>query len=146
MNFFVHIDANATDNGLANMLGTMIAQNLDSIPERRFKFASMNGRLGVNAYDADVACTLVFSGRSLLLLDGLQNCDLELHGPYEIIGDMSRMETGALHLPDPRGPVNQAVVAAFKSGRLYFRGLGWTPSSLSKLKLFLGFGDLLAIA
>ena len=137
----VELAPGASENGLAVMMATMMSQNLIDHPERRGSFERLVGRVAIVADDADVALTMELVGGRAIVHDGIVGIpDLTIRGPAEIIADMSRMETGRFGLPDPRGEVNRAMVAALRDRRLRIFGL---PSALP---LLVRFGNVLAIA
>ena len=137
----VELAPGASENGLAVMMATMMSQNLIDHPERRGSFERLVGRVAIVADDADVALTMELVGGRAIVHDGIVGIpDLTFRGPAEIIADMSRMETGRFGLPDPRGEVNRAMVAALRDRRLRIFGL---PSALP---LLVRFGNVLAIA
>ncbi len=140
MAFVVELDKGAEDNGLANMLATMMRQNVEDHPSRIDIARKMRGRMAIFAEDADVSISIDFEGERVLFRDGIVGVpDLTIRGGFEQIGDLSRMEqVGAV--PDPRGPVNRALFAAMREGKLRVHGL---PRSLS---LLLGFGDVMHVA
>lgn len=144
----IELDARAEDNGLANMLSTIMRQNLEDHPERLVQFRKMRGSIAVFAEDAEVAVTIEADGEVALFKDGVVGIpDVTVRGGFEQIGDMSRMESldpklGPIALgsfPDPRGPVNRAMARAVRDGQLKVYGL---PRGLP---LLLAFGDVMAI-
>ena len=140
----IHVAPSAEENGLANMLATMLRQNLEDHPERARVLEKLRGRLAIFAEDAEVAITWVFEGGEATVHDGIVGIpDLTIRGGFEPIGDMSRMESFKrpllAHFPDPRGPVNQAMARALRDGNLRIYGL---PRGLP---LLLAFGELMQI-
>jgi len=140
MAFVVELDPGAEDNGLANMLATMMRQNVEDHPERVDIAKKMRGRMAIFAEDAEVSISIDFEGERVLFRDGIVGVpDLTIRGGFEQIGDLSRMEqVGAV--PEPRGPVNRALFAAMREGKLRVHGL---PRALP---LLLGFGDVMHVA
>jgi hypothetical protein len=137
----VELAPGASENGLAVMMATMMSQNLADHPERRGSFDRLVGRVAIVADDADVALTMELTGGRAVVHDGIVGIpDLTIRGPAEIIADLSRMETGRFGLPDPRGEVNRAMVAALREKRLRIFGL---PGALP---LLVRFGNVLAIS
>lgn len=136
----VELAPGAEDNGLAVMMATMMSQNLVDHPERRADFDRLVGRIAIVAEDAGVALTMELTGGRAILHDGIVGIpDLTIRGGAEVIADLSRMETGRFGLPDPRGPVNQAMFAALRERRLRLYGL---PAGLP---LLVRMGKVLAI-
>jgi len=120
----IELAPGAGDNGLAIMMATMMSQNLEAHPDRQPAFDRLVGRIAIVAEDADVALTMEFVGGRAIMHDGIAGIpDVTVRGSAEAIADMSRMETGRFGLPDPRGEVNRAMVAAIREGRLRVYGL-----------------------
>lgn len=141
----IQIAPSAEENGLANMLATIMRQNLEDHPERGSLLGRLEGRLAIFAEDAEVAVTWVFDRGTATVHDGIVGIpDVTIRGGFEPIGDMSRMESAKhpllKHFPDPRGPVNQSMWRALRAGQLRVFGL---PRGLP---LLLGFGDVMQIA
>ena len=135
----IELDPLANDNGLANMLQTMMRQNVEDHPERADILRKLSGRMAIFAEDAEVAISIDFEGERVLFRDGIIGIpNLTIRGGFEHIGDLSRMEAiGAL--PDPRGVVNKALFAAMRRGELRVHGL---PQALP---LLLGFSDVMHV-
>jgi len=140
MTVAIELDSGADDNGLANMLCTMMRQNVEDHPERSGVLTKLRGRMAIFAEDAEVSISIDFEGDRVVFRDGIVGIpDLTIRGGFEQIGDLSRMEqVGAL--PDPRGEVNQSLFRAMRRGDLRVHGL---PRALP---LLLGFGDVMHVA
>ena len=120
----IELAPGAGDNGLAIMMATMMSQNLEDHPERRETFERLGGRVAIVAEDADVAMTMHFSNGRAVVHDGIVGIpDVTVRGGFELIADLSRMETGRFGLPDPKGEVNRSMLAALRDGRLRIHGL-----------------------
>ncbi len=135
----IELHGDAADNGLANMLATLMRQNLADHPERATAFGKMRGAIAIFAEDAEVAVTIEADGERAVFRDGIVGIpDVTVRGGFEQIGDMSRMESLG-PIPDPRGPVNRSMAQALFDGRLRVFGL---PRGLPVL---LAFGDVMAV-
>jgi hypothetical protein len=120
----VELAPGAGDNGLANMMATMMAQNLADHPERETTFARLGGRVALVAEDAEVALTMRFSRGRATVYDGIVGIpDVTVRGTAEVLGSLSLMETNRLGLPDPRGEVNRQLARALRDGSLRIYGL-----------------------
>lgn len=120
----VELAPGASENGLAVMMATMMSQNLEDHPSRGETFARLGGRVAIVADDIDIALTMHFADGRAIVHDGIVGIpDVTLRGPSELIADLSRMESARFGLPDPRGEVNRAMVAALRDGRLRVYGL-----------------------
>jgi hypothetical protein len=136
----IELAPGASDNGLAIMMATMMSQNLEDHPDRKDTFDRLVGRIAIVAEDADVALTMELLGGRVIVHDGIVGIpDVTIRGSAELIADLSRMETGRFGLPDPRGEVNRAMVAALRARKLRIFGL---PAGLV---LLARLGKVLAI-
>jgi hypothetical protein len=136
----IELAPGAGDNGLAVMMATMMSQNLADHPERAPAFERLLGRVAIVAEDADVALTMELLGGRAIVHDGIVGIpDVTIRGSAERIADLSRMETGRFGLPDPRGEVNRAMLAAVRAGELRIYGL------IAGLPLLARLGKVLAI-
>ena len=102
---------NASDNGLASMIGTLISQNLEDHQELRSDLARMHGRVALIAEDVGVSLTLEFT-----------NGKLFIHAGSDEILSLSLVESTDLGLPDLRGEHLQKVAKGLWQGRLRLYG------------------------
>jgi len=136
----VELAPGADENGLAIMMATMMSQNLIDHPDRSPVFDRLSGRVAIVADDADVALTMQFERGRAIVHDGIVGVpNVTVRGSAELIADLSRMETGPLGLPDPRGEVNRAMVTALRERRLWVFGMPLGLPLLARL------GSVLAI-
>jgi hypothetical protein len=144
----VTLDAGAEDNGLANMLATLVRQNLESNPHKQGDFEAMAGRVAIVAEDVDVALTLAFErGGKLTVYDGIAGIpDLTIRGPSDAIMALSNIpSTTPLGLPipapkDKEGALAvQTVFSALVGGELHIHGLP------VRLPLFLKLGHIMSV-
>jgi hypothetical protein len=130
----IELAPGASQNGLAVMMATMMSQNLDDHPDRKSDFDRLVGRVAIVAEDADVALTMELLGGRVIVHDGIVGIpDLTIRGSADLIADMSRMESGPLGLPDPRGEVNRAMFQALRAKRLRVYGLPGALPLLARL-------------
>lgn len=135
----IELSPGAADNGLAQMLATLLAQNLADRPERARALERLAGRLAIVAEDADVSVTIELRRGRVVLHDGIVGIpDVTIRGGFQEIGDLPRMERLG-PLPDPRGSVNRALLRALRTGALRIFGLPFG------LRLLLGMGSALAV-
>jgi len=115
----------ADQNGFADMLATLIRQNLDERPEKRGAFSRMRGRVAIVLEDIGSAVTLRFEGGRLTIHNGIVGIpDVTVRAPWEWVTKMSLVEiTPRFGLPDPRGEVAQEVAEAQKQGIIKVHGL-----------------------
>lgn len=69
----VTLDSRAEDNGLAVMLGGLLAENVEAHPEKRRDLDAIRTVFGVVAPDADVRVTLAFARGACTIYDGLRS-------------------------------------------------------------------------
>jgi hypothetical protein len=144
----VELAPGADDNGLANMLATLVRQNIESNAHKREDFARLHGRIAIVAEDVDVALTLAFErGGKLVVHDGIAGVpDLTIRGPSEAIMALSNIpSTTPLGLPIPERKDRegalavQTVFGALLGGKLHIHGLPF------RLPLFLKFGHIMSV-
>ncbi len=81
----IELHADAEDNGLANMLATMMRQNVEDHPSRIEIARKMRGRMAIFAEDAEVSISIDFEGERVLFRDGIVGVpDLTIRGLLEI--------------------------------------------------------------
>jgi hypothetical protein len=111
-------------SGLATMLGTLLAQNVESHPEKYQDFRSVNAAVVFDVTDLGSAVTLCFEGERCTVLDGaMDNPRLRLRTDSATLMSMSRLRIGPLGLPSYADPAGRAVLQAMAKGRLRIRGL-----------------------
>ena len=115
----------AADNGFAQMLATMIRQNVDERPEKKASLLRMSGRVAIVLEDLDNAVTLIFERGRLLIDHGVVGIpDLTVRAPWEWVTKMSLVELEPrFGLPDARQPVAKEVAQAQKDGVIKVHGL-----------------------
>jgi hypothetical protein len=135
----IELAPHADQNGLATMLATLMAQNVEGDPARARTLGRLSGRVAIVAEDAGVSTTIELRRGRVNVHDGIVGIpDLTIRGGVEQIGDMSRMESLG-PFPDPRGEVNRAMARALRERKLRIYGL---PRAL---RLLLGVGEVLAV-
>jgi hypothetical protein len=120
----VDIDASAEENGLAQMVGGLILQNLQEHPSKRADFARLRGRVAIVAEDADVAMTLSFEGNMVTISDGIVGVpDVTVRARSEDIVQLSLLELiPHLGLPNPLGVAARAIFAKSQAGHVRVYG------------------------
>jgi len=132
---------NASDNGLASMIGTLISQNLEDHQELRSDLARMHGRVALIAEDVEVSLTLQFMQGRLLIHDGIVGLpDITLRAGSDEILSLSLVESTTLGLPDLRGEHLQKVAKGLWQGRLRLYGFA------ANLPLLLRLNRLMAVS
>ncbi len=111
----VRLSAGDGANGVALMTSQYLEQSLAAVPSTREEAARLRGRLGMRATDADVGITLEFTGREVLIHNGIDGpVEAYIAGPFQLLvqvlaGQVSPIrETLARHVtvrPSLRRPV-----------------------------------------
>ncbi len=128
----VRLAQGAEDNGLANMLASLLRQNLETKPHKWKDFVSLGGRVSIVADDADVSLTMKFErGGKLTIADGIDGIpDVTIRGPAEAIIALSNLPLATrFHLPIPKRGDREAMTAlrvvasAIRRGKLHTYGM-----------------------
>lgn len=124
--------ADAEPNGLAAMIGGLIEANVAAHPERS-RLLGPPAVVGIEARDADVACTLRMAPGRVVVSNGLT-------GPLAVVvradGETLTELTAAplrLGYPDPTTASGRAVTAKLMRRELSVRGLLLHPVMVSRL-------------
>jgi hypothetical protein len=120
----VEIDANAEQNGLAQMVGGLILQNLQEHPSKRADFARLRGRVAIVAEDAGVAMTLAFEGNMVTVSDGIVGVpEVTVRARSEDIVQLSLLELiPRVGLPNPLGPATREIFQKSQAGHVRVYG------------------------
>jgi len=114
----VRVAQEAEENGLAQMLGDLLRQNLEARPVARERFAAMKGRIVLHARDAEVTMTLDFRGGYVVLHDGaLPAPDATIEADADAIVTMSRLPLRTrweLPIFDPRSARDRDALEAWR--------------------------------
>lgn len=143
----VEFDASATENGFAQMLGTLLVQNLEAKPRKRAIASKMRGRIAIVADDAGVAVTLSFEGTRVRVFGGINGYpDVTVRGETDAILATSSipMHTRfSLPIPDPRNAEEKANFATFVDGQR--TGAVHTHGFFAHPRLAIGLMQVLSI-
>lgn len=120
----VDIDASTVENGLAQMVGGLILQNLQEHPQKRSDFARLRGSVAIVAEDAGVAMTLAFQGNMVTVSDGIVGVPkVTVRARSEDIVQLSLLELiPHLGLPNPMGEATRAIFAKSQAGHVRVYG------------------------
>lgn len=111
-------------SGLATMLGTLLAQNVERHPEKYRDFRSVNASVVFDVTDLGSAVTLSFDGETCTVLEGAVGSPrLWLRTDSATLMGLSQVRIGALGLPNYVDPAGRAVLQAMATGRLRIRGI-----------------------
>jgi len=124
MPFSIQMAPGAEDNGFADMLATLLRQNLDDHPDKVAVLERMVGRVALVVEDLGISVTLLFDGGILTLHDGIAGIpDLTVRAPSDLVTKMSLIELrGPLGLPDPQGKVAREIFEAGRRGEVVMHG------------------------
>jgi len=125
----------ANESALAEMLATMLRQNLDERPEKAADFEKMRGRVGIEVPDLDQRVTLKFEGGRLTIHGDLVGIpDVLVRTDWESVMQMSLVEIDArTGLPDLRKPVARDVAERSRKGAIEVHGAAANLSLLLRL-------------
>jgi hypothetical protein len=125
----------AGENGFAQMLATLLRQNIDDRPEKKASFVKMHGRVSIVLEDIGSAVTLNFESGRLTIYDGITGIpDVTIRAPWEWVTKMSLVELEPrFGLPDIRKPVAKEVGEAQKDGTIKIHG--WLASMPLMMRL-----------
>jgi len=147
MSVAVELDSTATENGFAQMLGTLLIQNLESKPRKRKIASKMRGRVAIVADDAGVSVTLVFEGATIRVFGGIVGYpDVTVRGETDAILATSSIPLHtwlSLPFPDPRRSEEKANFATFIEGQR--TGAVHTHGFFTHPRLSIGLMQVLSI-
>jgi len=110
-------------SGLASMLGTLLAQNVEQHPEKLDDFRGMAGDVVFEVPDLGEAVTLRFSGDRCTVYNGpVGNPRLRLRTDSEMLLALGLVRIGPLGLPNYMDGNGRTVLRAMFSGRLRITG------------------------
>ena len=111
-------------SGLANMLGTLLAQNIERHPEKYRDFRSVNASVVFDVTDLGSAVTLSFAGDTCTVHEGaVGRPRVRLRTDSKTLMGMSQVRIGPLGLPNYVDPAGRAVLRAMAQGRLRIQGI-----------------------
>jgi hypothetical protein len=111
-------------SGLANMLGTLLAQNVERHPEKYRDFRRVNAAIVFHITDLGSAVTLSFDGDRCTVHEGtVGRPRVLLRTDSATLMGMSQVRIGPLGLPNYVDPAGRAVLQAMASGRLRIQGI-----------------------
>lgn len=136
----IELDTAAEGNGLAQLVSSLILQNLQENPAKRQDFARLRGTVAIVAEDAEVAMTLCFEGNMLTVYDGILGVpDVTVRARGEDIVQMSLLPLTRLGLPDLRGEVGRDILHKSQTGQVRVYG------GMLHIPLLLRFTRLLSV-
>jgi hypothetical protein len=116
----------AEDSPFAQMMLTLLRQNIADDPKKLAAFSRMHGRVALIAEDLDAAVTLRFGAGKLCVYRGIHGIpDLAIRGDSDALVDLTRLPPHARlrRLPDLRSDPARALWRALRARTLRIHGL-----------------------
>ena len=111
-------------SGLASMMGTLLAQNVERVPARYADFRRVEGDVSIEVKDLDQAITLSFSGDRCTIHNGRTGSPrVSITTDSETLMRLSMLHIGPLGLPNYFDEPGRNVLRAMRTGRLRIRGM-----------------------
>jgi hypothetical protein len=133
----ITIDKDAQDNGLANMIKDLLAQNITNHPEREKDAKVLNGGIVIDANDIEVSLTLICKNGHIHIKNGVvEPYKLKITTASDNIMklNMLKIKFGLPYYFDKAG---REVLAMLFGGKLKIKGLLAHPIMLTHItKLF----------
>jgi len=116
--------ADTEPSAFASMLGGLIEANVESRPERRNDFDSLDARVGIWVTDIDEGVTLDFQRGALVVHNGLQpKRDLTIRAEADTVMSLSNLKIGPFGMPVYYDEVGRGVALKLVQGKLRIEGL-----------------------
>lgn len=138
----IELAPDAADHAFAQMLATLVRQNLDDTPRKAERATTLAGEVAIVVTDLDLAVTIRFDHGRIVFHGGLVGRpDVTVRAGSDWVAKLSLVERlpGPVYLPDPRGPVAREVREAERRGEVV------TQAPLSATGLALGLSELLSV-
>jgi hypothetical protein len=111
-------------NGLASMLGTLLAQNVERSPQKFEDFRRVESSVLIEVSDLDQAITLSFIGDRCTIHNGSRGrCRVRIRTDAETLMGLSQLHIGRLGLPNYFDDNGKAILRAMSKGRLRIGGM-----------------------
>jgi hypothetical protein len=111
-------------SGLASMMGTLLAQNVERVPAKFQDFRRVDGDVVIDVKDLGEAITLSFSGERCTIHNGRTGSPrVSISTDSETLMGLSMLHIGPLGLPNYFDQSGRAVLRAMRTGKLRIRGM-----------------------
>jgi len=111
-------------NGLASMMGTLLAQNVERVPGKFADFRRVESDVAIEVKDLDQSITLRFTGDRCTIHNGRTGSPrVSISTDSETLMRLSMLRIGALGLPNYFDEPGREVLRAMRTGRLRIRGM-----------------------
>jgi len=133
----ITIDKDAQDNGLANMIKDLLAQNITNHPEREKDAKALNGGIVIDANDIEVSLTLICKNGHIHIKNGVvEPYKLKITTASDNIMKLNMLKI-RFGLPYYFDKAGREVLAMLFGGKLKIKGLLAHPIMLTHItKLF----------
>jgi hypothetical protein len=124
-------------NGLASMMGTLLAQNVERVPAKLNDFRRVDGDVLIDVGDLDQQITLSFHGDRCTIHNGVAGRPrVRIRTDSETLMSLSMLHIGPLGLPNYFDEPGRAVLQAMRKGRLRIGGMHHVPTLNRITRLF----------
>lgn len=111
-------------SGLASMMGTLLAQNVERAPQKFEDFRRVESDVLIDVSDLDEAITLSFRGDRCTIHNGRTGTPrVSIRADSETLMGLSMVHIGALGLPNYFDQPGRTVLRAMRTGKLRIRGM-----------------------
>jgi hypothetical protein len=111
-------------SGLASMMGTLLAQNVERVPAKFEDFRRVDGDVLIDVKDLAEAITLSFSGERCTIHNGRTGSPrVRISTDSETLIRLSMLNIGPLGLPNYFDEPGRSVLRAMRTGRLRIGGM-----------------------
>jgi hypothetical protein len=111
-------------SGLASMMGTLLAQNVERVPAKFEDFRRVDGDVLIDVKDLGEAITLSFSGERCTIHNGRTGSPrVRISTDSETLMRLSMLNIGPLGLPNYFDEPGRGVLRAMRTGKLRIGGM-----------------------
>jgi hypothetical protein len=111
-------------SGLASMMGTLLAQNVERVPAKFEDFRRVDGDVVIDVKDLGEAITLSFSGERCTIHNGRTGSPrVRISTDSETLMRLSMLNIGPLGLPNYFDEPGRSVLRAMRTGKLRIGGM-----------------------
>jgi hypothetical protein len=111
-------------SGLASMMGTLLAQNVERLPARLQDFRRVQSDVLIDVRDLGESITLSFNGDRCTIFNGRTGRPrVSIATDADTLMGLSMLHIGALGLPNYFDEPGRNVLRAMRTGKLRIRGM-----------------------
>lgn len=124
-------------SGLASMMGTLLAQNVERVPAKYADFRRVDSDVVIDVRDLGEAITLSFNGDRCTIHNGRTGTPrVSITTDSETLMGLSMLHIGPLGLPNYFDEPGRNVLKAMRTGKLRIRGMHHIPTLNRITRLF----------